>query len=237
MIGASINVEIVVYALLGGILPALVWLSFWLREDSRKPEPRGLILRTFVFGMIAVVLVLPFQEWTSRILPNFTVFAFLIYATLEEVFKLGAAYFGGLDTPEDDEPVDPLVYMITGALGFVALENTLFILDAILDQNLVAGVIMSNMRFVGASVLHIIASGIVGAGMTFSFYSSGKKKSVYVVTSLIIAILFHTAFNVLLNSQTELGGLIALVSVWISVLLLLLTFEKAKTLRRRRKDI
>ena len=57
-----IGTETALYALLGGILPALVWLAFWLREDYKHPEPRGLVFRTFIFGMIAVIIVLPFQK-------------------------------------------------------------------------------------------------------------------------------------------------------------------------------
>ena len=62
-----INTDIIFYALLGGILPALIWLAFWLREDYKHPEPRGLILRTFLLGMGAVILVLPFQKAIAKI--------------------------------------------------------------------------------------------------------------------------------------------------------------------------
>jgi RsiW-degrading membrane proteinase PrsW (M82 family) len=47
------------YGLLGGLLPALLWLWFFLKEDSKRPEPKWLILAAFLAGMLAVILALP----------------------------------------------------------------------------------------------------------------------------------------------------------------------------------
>src|SRR3954469_15999840 len=88
----------IIYALLGGILPALVWLFFWLREDRINPEPKLRILETFLAGMLAVLLVLPVQEWVNGILPGSGPIAFLLWAVLEETFKFAAAYFAALRT-------------------------------------------------------------------------------------------------------------------------------------------
>ena len=49
-----------IVALVGGLLPAFLWLFFWLREDKEHPEPKGLLFFTFLAGMSTVILVLPF---------------------------------------------------------------------------------------------------------------------------------------------------------------------------------
>ena len=54
-------------ALLGGILPALLWLWYWLKEDAARPEPRGLIMLAFVAGMITVPLVVPLEALAGAI--------------------------------------------------------------------------------------------------------------------------------------------------------------------------
>src|SRR3989344_644465 len=168
-------IETIIYALLGGILPALVWLAFWLREDYKHPEPRGLILRTFFFGMLAVILVLPFQKMVDALIPGMTVVTILLWVVLEELFKFGAAYLGGLKSVEDNEPIDPIIYMITAALGFVALENTLFLFGSLVGKDIIGGLITGNLRFIGASLLHVVSSGIVGFSLAFSFYKSKKE--------------------------------------------------------------
>src|SRR3989338_3955608 len=190
-----IDMETAIYALLGGILPALIWLAFWLREDYKHPEPRGLILRTFILGMGAVILVLPFQKAVDNLLPGMTVAAIFWWVIFEEVFKFIAAYFGGLKSVEDNEPIDPIIYMITAALGFVALENTLFLFGPLIGEDALKSVITGNLRFIGASLLHVVSSGIIGFSLAFSFYKPRKTSIISTFIVLILAIIFHTGFN------------------------------------------
>lgn len=218
------------YASLAGVLPALLWLLFWLREDRKNPEPKGLIARTFLFGMLSVIAVLPFQKAVEMLIPHSIVYMLFWWAVLEELFKYIAGHFGGLSSREDNEPIDPLIYMITAALGFVALENTLFILSPILGNNLSQSVITGNMRFIGASLLHVVTSGMVGVALSFSFYKSIDAKVRRVILALILAISFHTLFNYFILKFGEKGAFISFLSVWVGVIALLLAFEKAKAI-------
>ncbi len=224
----------VIYALLGGVLPALVWLAFWLREDRKNPEPRGLIGKTFLFGMLAVIVVLPFQKGVEILFPILAVASLFLWAVLEEVFKLVAGYFGGIHTVEDNEPVDPIIYMITAALGFVALENTLFILGPLMGENITQGIITGNLRFIGASLLHVVASGFIGVALALSFYKSKSKRLIMVTLAVILSVVFHTAFNWFILKWSNTGAFFAFLSVWVGVILLLLAFEKAKSIAPER---
>lgn len=226
------NLENVSIALLGGVLPALVWLLFWLREDKKHPEPKNLVARTFLLGMLAVPLVLPLQKITQLSFPELTIIPVLIWAALEETFKFLAAYFGGIHSVEDNEPIDPLIYMITAALGFVAMENTLFIFSPILAHSLSRSLITGNLRFIGASLLHIVSSGFVGIALSFSFYSSKARKIIAVLLALAAAAAFHTLFNMLIINLGDFGTTWAFVMVWIAVIPVLLSFERAKILKR-----
>ena len=44
------------YAAIGGMLPALFWLWFWLQEDKLHPEPRSRIMLAFLGGMVGFIL-------------------------------------------------------------------------------------------------------------------------------------------------------------------------------------
>ena len=224
------TLETFTYALLGGILPALLWLFFWLREDKKNPEPRGGIGRTFLFGMLSVALVIPFQKGVEMMFPPMAATAILLWALLEEVFKLGAGYFGGLHSADDNEPIDPMIYMITAALGFVALENALYIFGPLADDDITQSLLTGNMRFIGASLLHVVSSGIIGASLSFAFYKSKPKRTTAVTTGVILAILFHFLFNIFVQIESFRVG--AFVMVWVGVVGLLLAFEKAKTIQR-----
>ena len=228
------NLETIFYAFLGGIVPALLWLDFWLHEDKKNPEPKGLIARTFLFGMLAVVFVLPFQKGVEMFFPGVTISAIILWAILEEIFKYGAAFLGGLRSKEDNEPVDPLIYMLTAALGFVALENTLFILGPLIGADFATGFITGNLRFIGASLLHIVSSGIVGAALSFSFYKPKTIQVRYLRKALLMAIAFHSIFNVFILKLGGGGTIIAFVSVWIGAVFLMWAFERVKRIAPNR---
>lgn len=227
------NVSLIFYALLGGILPALIWLAFWLREDRKHPEPKGLIMRTFLFGMLTVPIVLPFQKAIDTWLPGMVIGAIFLWAVLEEIFTFAAAYFGGLKTVADDEPVDPIIYMITAALGFVALENTLFILGPLFNgESIVVSIINGNLRFIGASLLHVVSSGIIGVAFALTFYKSRRKRLSAVSMAIGLAVALHTLFNLIIIRWDNPGTILSFGLVWIGIIFLLLAFEKVKTIAR-----
>ena len=228
----TLDFQTIVYALLGGILPALVWLMFWLREDYKHPEPRNLLLRTFLLGMVAVILVLPFQNLVDSWFPGTTLTAIILWVILEETFKFTAAYIGGLRSKEDNEPLDPIIYMITAALGFVALENALFIFGPLIGADITKSVITGNLRFIGASLLHTVSSGIIGVSLAFSFYKSRERHINSIALAFIAAVAVHTCFNLSIIYWNNAGTMLAFGLVWIGVIILLLAFEKAKTIAR-----
>ena len=227
-----INLETATYALLSGIFPALVWLVFWLREDKKNPEPKKLILRTFLFGMGAVMIVLFFQKWVDTLFPGTTLLAVILWVVLEETFKFVAAFLGGLKSTEDNEPIDPIIYMITAALGFVALENALFIVGPLIGKDIITSVITGNLRFIGASLLHVVSSGIIGVSLAFSFLKPRGQRVIFAILALILAIILHSGFNLAIIHWDNDGAIFAFGLVWIGVILLLLAFEKAKTIAR-----
>lgn len=214
------------FSLIGGIIPAIIWLFFWLREDTRRPEPRGRIMVTFICGMLAVPLVIPFQQWTN--IPQNPLMTFLMWASIEELFKFGAAYLAAIRTKDDNEPLDPLIYMMTAALGFVALENSLYILQPLIGGNIVDSLITGNIRFVGSSLLHTISSATIGLSMGLSFYKGKYSKQLYLAVGIVLAILLHTAFNFFIIKSATSITLTTLGFVWIAIVILMLFFERIK---------
>ena len=59
-----------------------------------------------------------------------------MWVIIEEVLKYSAALMVVLWHKAVDEPIDVIIYMITIALGFSALENALFIFNPLRDGRL-----------------------------------------------------------------------------------------------------
>ena len=218
-------------ALSFGIIPTVFWLLFWLYEDRARPEPRGLVLKTFIAGMLVVPFVIPFQKAGFSLFGLGTI-AFIIVSITEEFFKYVAARFTGLGSKENDEPLDPVIYMITASLGFASVENTLFLLqDAQLGGTLQSLVITGNLRFIGATLLHVVTSATIGVFISLAFYKKKSIKRIFLLFGLILAIILHTLFNLLIIHNINTSIFITFTFVWVSVIILLLMFEKIKTIR------
>jgi RsiW-degrading membrane proteinase PrsW (M82 family) len=218
------------FALLGGILPTFVWLWFWLRED-RHPEPRHLIIASFLLGALAVPLAVPFERLVQSHITALPLI-FLLWAFIEEVLKYLAAFIGGMHTQAEDEPIDAMIYLITAALGFAAAENTLFILEPFVTGDIFTGLVTANIRFVGTTLLHVLTSATVGAAVAFSFYKCKTVRVEHLIGGLVAAIALHALFNFLIIHAGPRGIFVVFTLIWVSVIGLLILFERVKRIKK-----
>lgn len=226
----------IIYPFLFGFMPVFFWLWFWTRKDCH-PEPKIMILKTFFLGASAVPFALA-GEWllyktfftganvspfsgTAIALNSF--FALLVFALIEEIAKYKAARYGGLNSRYFDEPIDALIYMITAALGFAALENAIFVFKNINSQELL---LISGMRFLGATLLHTLASAIVGISIAYQF-PAGKFLRQRLVLGLILAAILHAFFNFYILKR---GSFVLVVFsiVWLLILFLILYLKQMR---------
>lgn len=220
----------VIASFIGGILPTVIWLEFWLREEAHQ-EPRRLIVGTFILGMISILVAGILEESVSRLILEYTTLSFLLWAIIEEVLKYGCAYFAALRSRFCHEAVDPTIYMITAALGFAAAENILFLHDALTDGGIGSGLATIMYRSIGATLLHIIASSLVGILIGFAFYKSTSMKRMATAVGLFLAVALHTAFNrlIIIGEQHVLG---VFAGVWVGLIIVILILEKIKSTKR-----
>ena len=188
-----------------GILPALVWLSYYLKKDLH-PEPRQMILKIFLLGSLATLPVFFIQLGLFTLLaklklPIFIVSIlnwFFIIALTEEFFKYLVVRLKVLNSRHLDEPLDIMIYMIVSALGFATLENILYLFspaDSLsFNQVLNKALIISFFRFIGATFLHTLASATLGYFLIIEIYEI-KKKGLFLFLGLVIATALHGLYN------------------------------------------
>lgn len=225
------------FATASGIIPALLWLWFWLKEDRLHPEPRRLLILTFLGGMAIVALALPLEQATYFLLNKLSLTAawggFLIlflWALAEEFSKYIAAKKIAFNKRAFDEPLDAVIYLITAALGFAAMENVIFLLEITGEYGLMAGFITSNLRFVGATLIHLLSSATVGSAIAFCFFHKEKYHR-NVFWGLFFATLLHALFNYFIIRSEGENILAVFLPFWILVIVLLLVFEKVKKIK------
>ncbi len=152
-----------------GFFPGILWLIYFLSRDRINPEPPGLIMFTFVLGMIAFWISTLMEQagfWliaianissSSPSLWNLISINFVIVGPVEELCKwlpvLLFAYF----RREFDEPLDGIIYCLASALGFAAVENIKYL------ENLGAQIII--IRGALTNLGHAFFAGISGYGL------------------------------------------------------------------------
>lgn len=212
-------------AFLGGVLPSLLWLAFWLFEDRCEPEPKRYIFFTFVAGMAAVLPVLALEEYAATVLSG--ALLLLAWAFTEELFKFAAAYFVALRSWVFDEPLDAIIYMVTAALGFSSIENALFLWGA-LPQGALHGVLTEDLRFVGATLLHTLSSATIGVSIALSFYKSRALRALYALCGVILATALHTLFNFFILGSSGNATFFIFLCIWFGIIAILLLVERVK---------
>lgn len=230
--------QFIIYALIGGFAPALIWLWFWLKEDPH-PEPKRAIFFTFFAGALAVPIALLLEESASKAAislglakkGSIGVSMLIVWAAIEEYLKYFAAKQIALKRKNFDEPVDALIYMITAALGFAAFENTLFLFKVFQGHGLLLGFITGNLRFLGATVLHTVASGTLGASIGFGFFHKEHLRR-NIFGGFILAVLLHVFFNLFIIKSSGSQILQTFALIWVAAVAIIFIFEKIKRIKR-----
>jgi RsiW-degrading membrane proteinase PrsW (M82 family) len=198
-------------SLILGLLPGFAWLIFYLSEDPH-PEPKRLIIFTFfvgiAFGFFTIIIEQVFSGAMQQIgVIELSIISLVGLAFIEEFMKFAAAHFAVGKSPELDEPIDAMIYMIVAALGFATLENigalTNVASGATQGAFIVSAFETASLRFVGATLLHSLTSAIVGYHWALGMVH--KKVPHFLVSGLIIATILHATFNYLILNYADVG--------------------------------
>ncbi len=220
------------YAFLGGLVPSVLWLYFLLKEDASHPEPRRLIALAFFAGMLAVAIALPLEHFAKQYFTqDFSLFT--SWALIEEVLKYVMAVAFILWRNAVDEASDYVIYMITIALGFASAENMLFLVTPLVGGHVAATVFTDGVRFLGSTLLHVVASAMIGFALAFSSVYRPRVRMIAAASGLILAIALHTGFNLLIISEGAYTTLLAFFLVWVVVVMFLAAFEVLKYFQYR----
>ena len=123
---------------------------------------------------------------------------------------------------EVNEPIDMVIYMIVLALGFSALENALFVFNPLVTGEYLSSVLTGGFRFLGATLLHVLASGTVGVFLALAYYRSKVTQVLAGTFGLFIAIVLHALFNFFIMDVSGETILAVFLFVWMGIIILFL---------------
>lgn len=223
--------KILLYALLGGLVPAIFWLWFWFKqEDNEEAEPKVLIAASFVIGGIMVIIAIWLEKYSLNFIKDNNT-QVVIWATIEEVVKLAGVGIILLGTKIIRKPIDYPMYFIAVALGFAAFENVLYLIRPLDTDGTVVGFLTGNLRFLGSTLLHAISSSMIGSALGLSFYIKGSR-GIYLICGLFFATLLHSIFNFFIMKGSGENFLSVFGFLWVVAIINILIFEKLRRMGR-----
>lgn len=221
-----------------GALPSAAWLLFYLRKDVH-PESNKMILKIFFYGMLVALPVVLIEigiigQIGQTNLPPVLITAlnmFLGVALVEEICKYLVVRGKVLKSHEFDEPIDAVLYMIIAALGFAAIENILILFSLGPVFLMGPAVSLTCFRFLGATLLHALCSGLLGYHLALSI-CEGKNNLKHLFSGFLLAILLHGLYNFsIMEVKGGLGLIIPVIILLGLTIFLTFAFKRLKKLK------
>lgn len=224
------------FALIGGLIPSLIWLWFWLHEDNKHKEPKKIIFITFLLGMLGAFAALFLQYLFNRYfnshiidINNYKTIN-LIFVIIEEFIKFVCAYVIFFRTKLFDEPIDAFIYLMTAAIGFAAMENSLHLIKPLIEGQTFELIVNTQIRFIGANILHVASSGLLALFIGYSFCKRPLVREVYIWFGLITATLTHWLFNLFLLTSVD-SIVFVFLATWAVIIFIILSLENVKRIK------
>ncbi|WP_159018357.1 PrsW family intramembrane metalloprotease [Algibacter sp. L3A6] len=205
--------------LLSAIAPVFLVIIYIYIKDKYEKEPKRLMLIAFLLGAVISIIItslmyyvfdyiLPLDDHTSLL--QLFLKAFLVVALTEEFSKYVIVRYFAQTRTAFNEPFDGIVYAVMVSMGFAATENIVYVFDS--------GFETAFLRAITAIPAHATFGILMGYFMGKAKFS--KNKIVLNLTGLLLAVIFHGAYDFFLFIDFIPGIWIgAFVSLFIGILL------------------
>ncbi|HEY3247580.1 MAG TPA: PrsW family glutamic-type intramembrane protease [bacterium] len=211
-----------ILALLVTFIPAVLWLWFFYSRDRYEHEPKRLIGKLFLWGVLSGFWAAGLNDFIrglfgggiqsaddSGLLGLALGLLFLMYALAalnEETMKFLVTSNSVRTDPNFNEMVDGMIYMTTAALGFAAGENFGYVLREFFTVAKEAGassafirafLVLAPFRAFDGTMAHVAFSGIVG--YFFAQRVLGGKGPGVILVGILAASALHATSNFVID--------------------------------------
>jgi protease PrsW len=131
------GVALVLAGVVLAIVPAVIWLIAFYRQDRLEPEPMQYVVGMFVLGaLLAEAIGQPIirdlfrvQTWVRDDLVLGFVGTIVIVGIVQEFLKYAAVRYTVFGSAEFDQPVDGIIYAASAGLGYATMLNIHYVID------------------------------------------------------------------------------------------------------------
>lgn len=178
-----------------GFAPGIALLSYFYLRDKYETEPFGMVLKTFIAGMLIVfpIMVIQYAFQSENVLQNHIAQSFLFSGGLEEFVKWFIIIYTAYHHTAFNERYDGIVYSVSVSLGFATVENILYLHSYGLHYAILRAILPVSSH----ALFGVIMGYYIGAAKF-----SGKKKRLLCL-ALLLPVLLHGLYDFLLKINTS----------------------------------
>jgi Predicted membrane protein len=235
-----------IFLLVISILP-VYYLGNKIYKNDYEKEPKKLLIKLFIFGILSVLVTLGLTELLTAIFPFFDVdasdglniislmiYVFIGIALIEEFAKWLFAYFGTYNDVEFNHAYDAIVYCVFVSLGFACIENCLYVLMS--DSSIQTAIMRAISAVPGHASFGIFMGYFIALAKTAEKNNNQKIANKNKMLSLVVPIVLHGIYDYLLFA-TVFSSLFLIVFIFFVVWLFKNATAKVNQLSKVTKNL
>jgi len=213
------------------LVTAVPMLAGVMALDSLEPEPRYLLVATFLWGAGASIILSLILEAIGEVSlvnlggdPNFGTAAIVAPVVEESMKALAVFAIFWFRRNQLNGITDGVVYAATSALGFAAAENIEYYIGSAMDGGNVSLAITFVLRGVVSPFCHPVFTAMTGIAIALAVRRRDAGRVLLPIGGLLLAMLLHGMWNglaVTLQLTGFLIGMLIMVSVLVAILIAL----------------
>lgn len=190
------------------LLPAIALVVWIYRQDRVEKEPKGLLWKVFLFGVLSVIPAMILEILLEEV---FLVFVdedtlcyvildnFIGVAMIEELCKMKAAKRAAWKHPAFNYKFDAIVYCVTSALGFAAIENVMYCMDADIET----AVTRALLSVPSHAIDGVIMGYFFGVAKEAELVGRRRRRKRYLRLSVFMPMIEHGIYDTALSLDSD----------------------------------
>ncbi len=190
------------------LLPAIALVVWIYRQDRVEKEPKGLLWKVFLFGVLSVIPAMILEILLEEV---FLVFVdedtlcyvildnFIGVAMIEELCKMKAAKRAAWKHPAFNYKFDAIVYCVTSALGFAAIENVMYCMDADIETAVTRALLSVPSHAIDGMIMGYF----FGVAKEAELVGNRRRRKRYLRLSVFMPMIEHGIYDTALSLDSD----------------------------------
>ncbi len=206
----------VIVMVLAAVLPGIFLMRYIYSKDKLDSEPKGLLLKLFILGVISTACAM-FTEQIGMYILDITEYSFteklimnfVVIALSEEGFKYLVLRSATWRSPEFNYQFDGVVYAVFVSLGFAVWENILYVFS----YGMGVAFVRAFTSIPGHACFGVLMGAFYGAAKKFENRGNMERSRLFRRLAVLVPIVAHGSYDLFLSLDSSFGWILFVVLI------------------------